>query len=370
MKSGNPLFPRGSTEEIFALIEVLHETEQRLQDLTAGEVDTVADRDGRTMLLRLAQDNLRHNAAAKQAAILNALRAHIALLDGDGLIVSVNEAWRHFDSENTLQGSGYEIGCNYLEICDGALGDDSADAHQAAAGIRAVLGGSTKNFAIEYPCHTSTEQQWFQLTATPLAPDHSDGAVVMHLDITSQRLAKNELRESERRFSDMLGNVQLVSLMIDRDARITYCNDYLLRLSGWRHDEVIGQNWFDLFVPPELKDLKDELAALLANKPSAWQHENVILTRSGERRLIRWNNSVLRSASGDPVGTASIGEDITDRKLAEEVLAQHTAELEQFHRLSVGRELQMIDLKRQVNGLSMQLGHESPYDLAFLDSDR
>ncbi|MEA3153368.1 MAG: hypothetical protein QOK44_957, partial [Betaproteobacteria bacterium] len=47
-----------------------------------------------------------------------------------------------------------------------------------------------------------------------------------------------ELRESERRFSDLLRNVELVSLMLDREARITYCNDYLLRLTGWRHEEV------------------------------------------------------------------------------------------------------------------------------------
>ena len=127
-----------------------------------------------------------------------------------------------------------------------------------------------------------------------------------------------ELRESERRFSDMLGNVELVSLMLDRKARITYCNEYLLRLTGWRHEEVIGQNWFELFIPPEINDLKgDFFAALIANRPEAWHHENEILTRSGGRRLIRWNNSVLRSGAGDVIGTASIGEDITEHKRTE-----------------------------------------------------
>ena len=56
---------------------------------------------------------------------------------------------------------------------------------------------------------------------------------------------------------------------------------------------------------------------LLANQPEAMHHENEILTRSGERRLIRWDNSVLRSAAGDVIGTASIGEDITEYKAAE-----------------------------------------------------
>lgn len=73
-------------EEVSALIETLHATGQRLEELTAGEVDTVADRRGRTILLRSAQDHMRHNEAAKQPAILNALPAHIALLDAQGII--------------------------------------------------------------------------------------------------------------------------------------------------------------------------------------------------------------------------------------------------------------------------------------------
>ncbi|MGZ5141861.1 MAG: putative bifunctional diguanylate cyclase/phosphodiesterase, partial [Burkholderiales bacterium] len=68
--------------------------------------------------------------------------------------------------------------------------------------------------------------------------------------------------------------------------------------------------------------LKDRFAALLANLPEVRHHENEILTRSGERRLIRWNNSVLRSAAGDVIGTASIGEDITERKRAEDRIVQ------------------------------------------------
>jgi PAS domain S-box-containing protein len=51
-------------------------------------------------------------------------------------------------------------------------------------------------------------------------------------DITERKRAAEELQESERRFSDMLQNVQLVAMMLDRDACITYCNDYLLALTG------------------------------------------------------------------------------------------------------------------------------------------
>jgi PAS domain S-box-containing protein len=145
-------------------------------------------------------------------------------------------------------------------------------------------------------------------------------------DITEWQRAAEELLGSERRFSDMLRNLELVSVMIDLDARITYCNDYLLRLTGWKREEVMGGDWFELFLPPELfKELRRVHSALLDDQPAAWHYENEIVTRSGARRLIRWNNSVLRSASGDVIGTASIGEDITERRQAEEALKSSEA---------------------------------------------
>jgi light-regulated signal transduction histidine kinase (bacteriophytochrome) len=59
-----------SAAEVAALIATLHTAGQRLEELTAGEVDSVMDREGRSFLLRHAQEELRHSQAAKQAVIL------------------------------------------------------------------------------------------------------------------------------------------------------------------------------------------------------------------------------------------------------------------------------------------------------------
>lgn len=155
-KSAKKSPPSNQTnEEVSTLIATLHATEQRIEELTAGEVDTVTDRDGRTFLLRRAQIRLRRN----ETAILNALPAHIALLDAQGLIISVNEAWRRFARMNAIQHSGDAIGLNYLAICDNAQGNNASDSHQAAEGIRAVLNGEIETFSIEYPCHAPTQQR-------------------------------------------------------------------------------------------------------------------------------------------------------------------------------------------------------------------
>ncbi|MDB6000453.1 MAG: hypothetical protein JWP52_2152, partial [Rhizobacter sp.] len=180
-------------DEVAALIETLHRTEQRLENLTAGEVDSVADRDGKTFLLRRAQERLRHSEAAKQAALLNALPAHIALLDSQGVIASVNESWRRFADANGLHAPGHAIGVNYLGVCDAATGEAALDAGQVALGIRSVLGAQAKSFAFEYGCHRPAQgavarlERWFALTVTPLTQDLRNGVIVMHVEVTDRK---------------------------------------------------------------------------------------------------------------------------------------------------------------------------------------
>jgi PAS domain S-box-containing protein len=134
-------------------------------------------------------------------------------------------------------------------------------------------------------------------------------------DITERRQAQDDLRESERRFQSMLSNLELITMMLDGQARISYCNDHLLRLTGWKREELLGRDWFETFIPPELSaELHKTFSNLLSDLPEAWHHENEILTRSGKRLLIRWNNSCLRSPSGEVIGMASIGEDVSERR--------------------------------------------------------
>ncbi len=133
-----------------------------------------------------------------QAAILDALAAHIALLDRNGKIVAVNASWRRFGSANGIQDADCFVGRNYMKACGSATGDAADGAEKIAAGLRAVLAGQLSRHSMEYPCHTPTEKQWYRVTATPLFEGRQEGAVIMHVNITRRKLVEIRLHRLNR----------------------------------------------------------------------------------------------------------------------------------------------------------------------------
>jgi PAS domain S-box-containing protein len=119
------------------------------------------------------------------------------------------------------------------------------------------------------------------------------------------------LEQSERRFRELLENVHLIAVSLDLDGRITFCNQYLADLVGYSRAELIGRPWAETFNPA------DEQFVARVREGSITPHEEMfILTRSGERREIAWNNTLLRDDAGRLIGSTSIGEDVTERNRA------------------------------------------------------
>lgn len=126
------------------------------------------------------------------------------------------------------------------------------------------------------------------------------------------------LFESERRLRSMMESMHLISIMLDVEGNITFCNDYLLNLTGWKKDEVFGKNWFDIFIPENEGDIKQRFEEAIKKDHLSPYYEHPIRTKTGEQRNIDWNNCILRDVNGEIIGIASIGEDITERKRAED----------------------------------------------------
>lgn len=177
-------------------------------------------------------------------------------------------------------------------------------------------------------------------------------------DITELKKIQSEIIESSRRFIDVLKNVNQISIIMDSGGQITFCNDYFLKLTGYEYDEVIGKDWFEMFLPDEMSAIISEKqkTAIIENREFDVHYENEILTKNGERRLIAWTNNFLKDSEGRITGSASLGEDITERSLANTMIRE---KLDELHlQCCNNRECgaRILDLKAEVNELLTKSG--------------
>lgn len=140
-------------------------------------------------------------------------------------------------------------------------------------------------------------------------------------NISQRKENEASLQESERRFRSILENVSLAGVMLDIDGRIRVVNDYLVTVSGWTRKELLGRSWFDMLIAEEDRtDLRRIFTNAIDEGRIPVHHENDIVTKSGERRWIRWNNIYLYDRSGNVIGITSLGEDATEVRRAQEEL--------------------------------------------------
>jgi PAS domain S-box-containing protein len=125
-------------------------------------------------------------------------------------------------------------------------------------------------------------------------------------------------KAGENRLATMLDAIDLAGLILDPDGRIVYSNDALLTLTGWTSEETLGRDWFESFIPAEIRtELRQTLLGSIHQGVSPTRHVNEIVTRSGERRLMAWYNAVLRDEAGHVDSLAAMGRDRTELRAAE-----------------------------------------------------
>ncbi len=143
---------------------------------------------------------------------------------------------------------------------------------------------------------------------------------------TEQRL-RNE-RDKAQQYLDVAG---VIIVAIDADQQVTLINRKGCEVLDCREDDIIGKNWFDAFIPDGVRDeVRATFIELMAGIIEEVEYlENPVLNENGQERLIAWHNTVLKDETGNIIGTLSSGNDITERKQAEERLQCYAAELEQ-----------------------------------------
>lgn len=196
---------------------------------------------------------------------------------------------------------------------------------------RQILAQDKQTAVNEVHYQRNGQTYWFQDIKFPFTDANGNrllGGIAV--DITAQKQLTQDLHLTKEQFRSVLETIQLIGLMLDPQGHIVFCNDYLLRLTDWQREEIIGQNWFTYFIPQGIRtEIDSVFQRAISSREFPPYYENAILTKYGDERLIAWNNTILVNDSGQCIGITSIGQDITDRKLAEKALAKSTEELTQ-----------------------------------------
>jgi PAS domain S-box-containing protein len=245
-------------------------------------------------------------------ALVQAHSAMVWTTDGSGAFVSPQEGWQSYTGQTWEECRGRG---GFLKI-------HPADRDRVQAAWASAVAGKG-NYHVEFRLwHAkSNNWRWCSSRGVPIADDSGEVLewVGTMVDIDTRMRAEQELQESERRFRSIFETVQAVGLMLDASGRVSFANDYLLQLTGWTREEVIGQDYFELFIEGS-SDIQHRFERALRDGEIFPHAENEILTRSGEKRWIAWDNATLHDGDGKVVGTASIGRDITEARCIQQKL--------------------------------------------------
>jgi diguanylate cyclase (GGDEF)-like protein len=109
----------------------------------------------------------------------------VALLDPDGVVLSVNRGWREFGLANGADPS-VGLGMNYLAICDSAAAEGEPEAAEAGDMIRAALTGREDERRLIYPVSSASGRSWFSLQVLPMAGRHI-GPLIVHTEVPDEK---------------------------------------------------------------------------------------------------------------------------------------------------------------------------------------
>ena len=271
------------------------------------------------------------DSEAFNLSVLNSLTSHIAVLDAQGVIVAVNDAWRQFAEENNLPKSSRSmLGANYLDACKNTFNQPYGDdADSIRSGILAVLAGEQETFHLEYPCHSPTQQRWFYMNVSPLQGSRR-GVVVNHKNITERKkteLAKQRSEQQLQAFYDL----NLVGLTITSPEKgWLRSNQCLCEMLEYPEHVLHQMTWAQLTYPEDLAADVEQFDKLLANEINGYALEKRFVSRSGKIIPTKLVVRSVRKAAGELDYVVAMVEDITEFKQAEAELKRSNAELEQF----------------------------------------
>lgn len=229
--------------------------------------------------------------------------------------------------------------------------------------IKASLKQDTYQAQVTTPSGRETIQKGWLIPR--IEKKHFAGMICTIQDVTVEVQQRSKIEEISKKAQLYLELVPTIIISLDQKGNVVLINQKGCEILETTLTKIVGQNWFDHFIPAELvQEVKEVFKKIMNDEYTDVEYfENEVITSTGKRRLIQWHNTLLRNDHGEVEGLLSSGLDITDDRRRRNELQTKMKELERFNRLMVGRENQMISLKAEINELCKELNQPPRYTI-------
>jgi PAS domain S-box-containing protein len=202
------------------------------------------------------------------------------------------------------------LGRNKWELFPEVLGTPAEEA------LRTAMEGRQ---ATQYEIFDAGIGRWFECQVHPAA----EGIAVFFHDITAHKESEAALRESEERFRTIfnLAAAGMAHASIP-EGRFTTVNERMCQLTGYSRAELLQRTFLDITHPEDIPGNREIYEELLAGRIPSYCYEKRYLRKDGSRVWVNTTISLIRDASGTPLHSIGVVEDITGRKEAEEALRE------------------------------------------------
>lgn len=222
----------------------------------------------------------------------------------------------------------------------------------------------------------SGEDLFVRISAQPAVYGGRQAVLVLCIDISAQVQAQQALERQEQQYRQLHQSLEEVLWLISANGQtVLYVSPAFDRVYGLPSSEFRRNPamWLELVHPDDREEAQASSARLLAQGHASCQYR--IRRPDGQVRWISDRKNLVVDAQGLITMISGIAEDITQSRLDQDALrrttdelARHNAELERFNHAAVGREIDMIALKREVNQLARALNQPPRYRLDFIDA--
>jgi len=188
------------------------------------------------------------------------------------------------------------------------------------------------------------------------------GFVSVTRDITERKQAQEELQESEEKYRQLAETAKDVIMILDLKGNVKYINQEGINLSGYSKEEALKMNINDVLYEDKIPLSDNNFAKRITGEKNLFMYEIDFFNKKGNKIPVEIKSSLI-TEQDKPAGVLIIARDTTERKKIEKELQNRLNELEAYHKITMGREGRIIELKSDINKLLRKLGQEEKYKI-------